>query len=826
MQSNGAPDTQELEAGFNALSIEPEGFASTKKIWGVEDKHVDDAKPLFISDSHQWGRDSTWSSAPGSGNATNENGGLSDHAVSQPIMVKRGNANNSNYSADGVLLSPRSNDTGFIGMKMAESLLNNSPSSKENLESRLHSRLLRDHDKVSQSTRGGKVEKDTPNSSHPTTNGATNGFGPNEDGIDPTKIFNRAPGIPHQIDESVPIISNNKTSVIDGMIMPGHPPPFSDFNSDQLTSGAISAIDALPPFGNSDYVNHLLPSANDSPNLMEAYTNNLYQQQQRAAASGPNSAGQQAANNQLSLLASQQQQHLSMTAQQNLPPNGAAPALGHPNAPPAGNTNIFPAATQSAPNHYFSDPFMSHMLATGAPGPAAMAMASQYYGFPPWNMYPGLMPNATTAGGQLPNQSGHPPSMQQVRGGNNPQNSSGRPMSPTGGNDHNSASSQALAAIQAQAAAAQAGQTGFPMIPMPGAPSGFYADQNSLSALAAAGRGMPPSAMHRMMPPQMNMLQNPAAAIGSGNLRMLQNAANQAAGPSHTQANPLFAGNGPNNANANAMYTSGNSALGYNNMPSGIFSANGHPTGPQALGPQQMGFHNPGKYFEGALKFNYHVVCVVSLLALGPIGASLQSGMANNALGGTNSPRRDSMDGRNASAVGLGGVFPNMINESNMNAFSRHMAASTLNNAVSGKPGLNNNLANAQFYGMGINSPGPMGMAGMTGQSMTPPPMNSMEASMNGFANALTGPNNSLYMNGMRLMNPGSEGKYMARNGIISQNAAFAAGIGNFGTASSQVMNNQAGMHFNHPNGMQQVNNQTSNNYSSNSSNRTSTQRT
>lgn len=199
--------------------------------------------------------------------------------------------------------------------------------------------------------------------------------------------------------------------------------------------------------------------------------------------------------------------------------------------------------------------------------------------------------------------------------------------------------------------------------------------------------------------------------------------------------------------------------------------------------------------------------------------------MTNNS---GNSPRRDSMDGRNANAVGLGGVgFPNMINESNINAFSRHMAANNMNNAVSGKAGINNNLANAQFYGMGINSPGPMGM-GMTAQSMTPPPMNSMDASMNGFPNALTGPNNSLYMNGMRLMNPASEGKYMTRNGIINQNAAFAAaGMGNFGTASSQVMNNQAGMHFNHQNGMQQVNNQTSNNYSSNNSNnRSSTQRT
>lgn len=183
--------------------------------------------------------------------------------------------------------------------------------------------------------------------------------------------------------------------------------------------------------------------------------------------------------------------------------------------------------------------------------------------------------------------------------------------------------------------------------------------------------------------------------------------------------------------------------------------------------------------------------------------------------------------GRSANAISLGGVFPNMINESNIGAFSRHMTAGNMNNAAPGKSnavGLNSNLANPQFYSMGINSPGPMGI-GMPGQSMTPPPMNSIDASMNGFANALTGPNNSLYMNGMRLMNAASEGKYIARNGIINQNAAFAAaGMNNFNNGSSQVINNQAGMHFNHQNGIQQANNQ--NNYSNNSNSRGSAQRT
>lgn len=563
------------------MALESEGFASTKKIWGVEDKHSEDAKALFtgITDSHQWGRDSTWSSTPSAvGNSTAENGGLSDHAVSQPIMVKRGN---STYGADGTLLSPRSTDTGGIGMKMAEYVLNNSPSSKDNLEARMHARLLHEHDKVvSQS--GRKTDKDMSNVSHPTSNGLTNGFGPSDDSIESNKLFNRAPGIPHQIDENASMIANNKASVMDSMIMPNvsHPGQFPDFGSEQLSSGAIPNMDGLPSFGANDYVNHLLPPATDSPNLIDAYTNNLYQQQRNAAAAGP-------ASNQMSMLSNQQ--HLGMTAQQqNLGPAGAAATIGHPTATPTGN--IFTAATQNAQNPYFSDPFMSHMLATGAPGPAAMAMASQYYGLlpPAWSMYPGLMPNATTAGGQLQGQAGHPSSLQQqVRGSNSA--SSNRPLSPNNvqnSNDHNSANSQTLAAIQAQAAAA-ASQAGFPMIPMAGTPSGFY-DQ-SLSALAA-GRGLP-SAMHRMMPPQMNMLQT-QAAMSNGNIRMLPNPTTQNA-QAPNQTNPLFPTSGPNNGNANGLYTSvTNSGLGYNNLSSGIFS-NGHNPN-QPMVPQQMGFHNPG----------------------------------------------------------------------------------------------------------------------------------------------------------------------------------------------------------------------------------------
>lgn len=591
IQNNGPQDTQDLETGFNSLALESEGFASTKKIWGVEDKHSDDTKGLFMADSHQWGRDSTWSSAPASGNNANENGVLSEHAVSQPIMVKRSGF----VGNDGTLLSPRSTDTGGIGMKMAEYVLNNSPS-KDNLESRIHSRLLRDHDKVSsQNVRKG--DKDVPNVSHQAnSNGLSNGFGTQEDvnSIDSNKLFNRAPGIGHQIDDNDDLhknhignmMSGNKSSVIDGMMHlqgVGHQPQFTDFGSDQLTSGAIG-IDALPSFVGNDYVNTLMPSVNDSPNLMDAYY-----QQQRNAASG-NQAGQ--ANNQLSLL-SNQQQHLNLSAQQQnqgLVQSGTVATIGHPSA--TSNTNLFTAATQNAQNPYFSDPFAMSMINANATGHLPV---SPYYGFHPWNMYPGIMQNATQSGGQLQGQSGHPTSMQQqqTRQNNNQQNAPNRPMSPNNlqnSNEQNTTNAQALAALQAAQAA---GQPGFSMIPLPGT-SGFY-DQNSLSALAAAGRGIPSAPMHRIMP-QMNMLQNPSG-IGNGNMRMIPNVSNQNGTANQTQNNSLFASNGPNNASGNNIYTSvTNSGIGYNNMSSGtMFSANGH-TNNQGLAPQQMGFHNPGLF--------------------------------------------------------------------------------------------------------------------------------------------------------------------------------------------------------------------------------------
>lgn len=201
--------------------------------------------------------------------------------------------------------------------------------------------------------------------------------------------------------------------------------------------------------------------------------------------------------------------------------------------------------------------------------------------------------------------------------------------------------------------------------------------------------------------------------------------------------------------------------------------------------------------------------------------------MNNNTLTGNNSPRRDSMDGRTSNAINgaaaISGMFPNMMSEANMNAFSRHIAAGTMNNSTtSGKAngvGMNSNLNNGPFFGVGINSPGPMGL-GLPGQSMTPPPMNSIEASINAFPNALNPANT--YMNGMRLISNAVDNKFINRNGLINQNAfaQTAAGMANFNNANSNNTINNAnnGLHF--TNGMQQVNNQSNSSYSSNSNNR------
>lgn len=164
---------------------------------------------------------------------------------------------------------------------------------------------------------------------------------------------------------------------------------------------------------------------------------------------------------------------------------------------------------------------------------------------------------------------------------------------------------------------------------------------------------------------------------------------------------------------------------------------------------------------------------------MGPIGAS---GLGNNGLGNSNSPRRDSLDNRSSNAAGmgsLGNIFPTMISEASM-VFNRHMANAL--NAAAGPAtaakanGLNNA---ASFHHPYINSPGPMGLGlPPPGSNMTPPPMDAV----NQFGpNAMTGTApNQAYMNGMRLIPnvgppPPPDSKFLNRNGMINQQNPFAS---------------------------------------------------
>lgn len=495
-------------------------------------------------------------------------------------MVKRGTG--SAYSNDGTLLSPRSTDTGGIGMKMAEYVLNNSPS-KDNLDSRLHSRILSsEHEKENTSRKN--YYKDVIRG-HSNTNGLTNGFSgtgsavPEDvNSIDSTKLFNRAPGLAHQLsDDNDELPKNNIINKIDGIMpqinMSHHQQqPFTDFNPEQIHS-----VDPLHSFG--DYATLLSTD-------FETNYSTLYPHQRT-------NTGQN--NNPMSIL-SKHTQHLSLTAaaaaqhQQNqgIP---SVSSVGHPGTTtgPSGSTNVFQAPPgQNPQGAYFSDPYsMSHMLAS-AQGTLSM---SQYYSWP-WNLYPNMMPNASTTNGQIQSTGHHSsiPGQQQPRTGG-PSNSNNRPLSPSTlqqanqvADASNQNSQQAFAAIQA------ASQPGLPL-PLAYNTSNFFDPM-------AASRGMSATALHPMMP---QMLQT-----GNSNIhpRIMPNPPN----PNQTQSanNPLFTTNGPaNNPNANQLYTSVQNSVNlnpYSNIQSNNMFNNAHTSSQPQIGPQQIEFPNPGmKYY---LKFN------------------------------------------------------------------------------------------------------------------------------------------------------------------------------------------------------------------------------
>ncbi|EFN69739.1 Pumilio-like protein 2 [Camponotus floridanus] len=127
-------------------------------------------------------RDSTWST--------------SDHAVSQPISmgtgrrVGVGTGYHHQASEVGTVLSPRSSETGGLGVKMVEYVLGSSPTTPKDLEPRMVSlRLNTDVDKKEKEKGSASPFDSTKDDTGPQGNGLAS-----QNGLDEDKGFNRTPG--------------------------------------------------------------------------------------------------------------------------------------------------------------------------------------------------------------------------------------------------------------------------------------------------------------------------------------------------------------------------------------------------------------------------------------------------------------------------------------------------------------------------------------------------------------------------------------------------------------------------------------------------------
>ncbi|RWS14230.1 pumilio 2-like isoform X1 [Dinothrombium tinctorium] len=602
--------------------------------------HPNDEKSLFLPDP-QW-RDPTWS--------TCNNSNASEHAVSQPIMLprRRGSFPGSDPPS---MLSPRLSDTGGLGVKMVEYVLRSSPTSKEldSRMSRLHTGLNNDSDKKKDKSydADGKVHKDDGRDSIQANGIIHNGL----DEENSNKSFNRTPGS-HQASGDEESYKNSSLcseklskNNIDGLV------PSAGLAGDGVLPGGHAfdpTFDAhlgIDPLQFGDY-SHLMPSTIDSPGILE-YNSQLYQQQR---------ANQSQA--QTAALLHQQQQYSQVVAAAAVQQQGQGLPHPHPSSgmgpPSAAGANPFPQ------NPYYQDPFgaqMGHLIPAGPP-----TIMPQYYGMPPWGMYPSMI-----QGGQGQHPQAPPPHVQQQQQQQQQQllaqRNGQRPLTPgpadTAGNP-------------------STGQ--YPLM----TPHGYY-DQNgslmmgnSAAAAAAAARQMNPAM--RLLPP---MLMNPAHAnqTASNNMRMIP-ASGQAGQGSHTGAPPLFSST-TSNVNNSALYTSGsNSNLGY---PNASVTSSGLANGNLGFNPN-LG-HNAGQGGYGNS-------------VLGPIGASITSGMGL----GNSSPRRDSFDGRRPENQIGGGIFSTSLDGGQ---FSRHIGGAIgmlpPNQSLTPPPTMNGSNSSLNLSALGAN---------------------------------------------------------------------------------------------------------------------------
>ncbi|KAK2580527.1 hypothetical protein KPH14_006258 [Odynerus spinipes] len=160
---------------------------SAKKLWGVDEGGSKDEGGvkgggiLHLGDHQMW-RDSTWST--------------SDHAVSQPISmgtgrrVGVGTGYHHQTSEVGTVLSPRSSETGGLGVKMVEYVLGSSPTTPKDLEPRMVSlRLNTDTDKKEKDKGSASPFDSSKDDAGPQGNGLAS-----QNGLDDDKGFNRTPG--------------------------------------------------------------------------------------------------------------------------------------------------------------------------------------------------------------------------------------------------------------------------------------------------------------------------------------------------------------------------------------------------------------------------------------------------------------------------------------------------------------------------------------------------------------------------------------------------------------------------------------------------------
>lgn len=687
-------EAPELETDFQALALETshqlEIPASTKKLWSLEETgpKPEDSKGLFLGD--QW-RDPTWS--------TGGHGNTSEHAVSQPIMVQR--RSGSYPGSEGAsMLSPRSSETSGLGVKMVEYVLGSSPTIKD-LDSRMVGRMhvgppTNDPEKVKKGKEG-KLKDGDGRTAVMQANGIMH------NGIDDDKVYNpvgyRGGGSSRQASPSEDKGDKLSKAPLDALVMgPGGGGPQLEPHFEH------HPMDPLGPF---DYPPHgLLPTSMESPGMLD-YASQLYQQHHQQQQHQTQHQQQQ-----------QQQQHsqrgqhggpmaLVPSAQYSLGQGQQqGGALGVP--PPTAPTPS-PFAPPSTPYLLNQDPYGAPPHPLGiVTGPAMMP---QYYGMPPWGMFPtpaaaGLLQGQGGQGGppqqvpqqvqqQMQQQMQQQVQQQMLRG------NGARPMTPQGSGEPLS---------QAPPGGGQ-----YQMLAPP------YYDQNG-SLMMGNTRAV------RLMPP---VLVNPAApgtsapsqpgSLNGGSLRLLGSGSAGAT-----------AGNGPPQGP----------------QGSGLFSAatggSSHP-----FGAAGSGGYNPSagaSAFSGGFASGLGVGYGGSS-SLGPIGTS-PAGPVGIGLGGsTESPRRDSLERRDGGANMLGG--------------SRGPFAATLESAYSAAAaGGPLGAKGSQFYGaLGTvaASPGPVGMLP---QSLTPPP-----PSLNGSSSNL-----SLGTFGSRMMSaaPGAEAKYLVRNGPLS----------------------------------------------------------